>query len=445
MSSGLDCTFYTSFYDDVASLKDPLAINEHYHNVGKKEGRVANENELNDLVAQLLHFDSNIYSTTNISSNLPKTLKENFSNFSTNKDWVNHYYGPNGNLYSINRFRLINNNDLKYLTNLWDDMYNKIFETVGFNFLFYKTFYSIPSNITNLRDLELNWVKNGMFIGQYPNLKSLTENKNVIDIVKLMLSEKFNLDMNFIANYKNNMVEYMKKKSLPILDIKDESTFLLYLFLNTGYNLCLYFNKTDMDKICENRIKLYNESVESVKKGTYKNLLTKNEKTYDYDSISLMKSAPKKDVVPLLLNNFSDIISLKNIIKLSNSTVVECFKRLYNKDNLTDVIITMITNELKNCVDPVINSMEVKILVTSVVYNVFINDKTTSILYKDMVKAKSIEIINKIFEMYGVEAGSVDVVEQDVIFLIENKKIIKLVYFSNLIIKGIVEAFLLVL
>ena len=145
-------------------------------------------------------------------------------------------------------------------------------------------------------------------------------------------------------------------------------------------------------------------------------------------------------------NNFNDIISVQNIIKHSNTLVVDCFMKLYNKDNLTEVVMTMVMNELKNCLEPVINSMELKIFVTSIVYNVFIKDKTSSLLYKGLVKEKSVEILNAIFKEYGLEdPDSIAALEQDVTFLMDNKKIVKLSYLSNVVTKLFIEAFLLTL
>ena len=90
--------------------------------------------------------------------------------------------------------------------------------------------------------------------------------------------------------------------------------------------------------------------------------------------------------------------------------------------------------------------MELKILVISVVYNIFMKEKTTSILYKGFVKEKSIEIINAIFKAYEItDSDSIAIIEQDVSFIMENKKIIKLLYLSNIITKIIVELFLLTL
>lgn len=444
MSSSLDCAFYTSFYSDVAALTDSIDINEHYLNVGKLQNRVANESELQEVVSMLTHFDDNIYSTANLSFTLVNNLKNQFPDLSTKTQWVKHYY--ESNLQIVDKYRIINNNDLKYISNLWDNIHNKIFEVVNFNLLFYKTFYTIPNNIHNVRDLQSFWFKNGIFMGQKPNLHSLNEKMNIIGMMQILLIEKFGLDLSFIAGYKSCMIDYMLNNSLPILNIADETSFLLYLFLNTGYKLRLFFNKNDLDKYIANRKKQHDDAIKSIKDGTYKKMIELNNKSYNSESISLMKLVPKKEIIPIELNSFSDIINVKNIIKLSNITVVDCFMKLYNKDNLTDVIITMVINELKNCLEPIVNSMELKILVISVVYNMFMKDKTTSILYKGLVKEKSIEIITAIFQAYEItDSDSIAAIEQDVSFIMENKKIIKLLYLSNIITKIIVELFLLTL
>ena len=449
MSSNLDCAFYTSFYSDVSYLKDTIDINEHYLKVGNPQGRVANETELHDLVATLTHFDDNTYTSANLCGDLMKNLKDKWTDKTTKKQWIQHYYDENnGNLKNMNRLRVINNNDLKRISNLWDNIYNKIFDIVNFNFLFYKTFYTIPSNITNLRDLQLQWLKNGVFMGQMPNLRSLNEKDNIIGKIQILLIESFNLDMSFIASYKNDMMNYMKHNSIPMLEIADENTFLLYLFLNTGYKLRLFFNENERAKYVEDRQKQYNDAIENVKNGTYKKMIDANNKLYDSESIVLMKASHKnaKEIIPIVPNNFNDIISVQNIIKHSNTLVVDCFMKLYNKDNLTEVVMTMVMNELKNCLEPVINSMELKIFVTSIVYNVFIKDKTSSLLYKGLVKEKSVEILNAIFKEYGIEdSDSLAALEQDVTFLMDNKKIVKLSYLSNVVTKLFIEAFLLAL
>jgi hypothetical protein len=446
MSSTLDCAFYKSFYSDVSSLPDSMSVNEHYLNVGKREGRMANAAELHELIAQLTHFDQNVYINANLAFNLHKTLGEQFSDLSVKQKSIEHYYGETGNLNTCSRFRVMNNNDLTHMTNVWESIYNKIFDSVHFNGLFYHTFYAIPTGITNLRDLQIHWLKQGVFEGQMPNLDSLNKNMDVIGSIQVLLMQQFHLDMAFIASYKGDMVNFMKRNSIPIIEMADENRLLLFLFLNTGYKLRLFFNANDKAQCVEKRRNQYNDAIESIKKGTYKKKLDANNKAYDAESIALMKASCKRDSVPIIPNNFADIISVKNIIKLSNPIVIDCYMKLYKMDSLIDVIITMVKNELKNSLEPIVNSMELKILVTSVVYNVFIKDKVDSILYKGLVKEKSVEILNVIFKEYGiVDESTLAALEQDVEYLMQNKQVIKLSYVANAMTKLVVNAFLMTL
>lgn len=103
ISSQLDCAFYTSFYEDLSSLvgATKLEITEHYLNIGKAQGRVANNAELVQVMSSILNFNADLYCVANLSYQLDKSLKDTFVN---NNDWYNHFYNsPNGNLYIANR------------------------------------------------------------------------------------------------------------------------------------------------------------------------------------------------------------------------------------------------------------------------------------------------------------------------------------------------------
>jgi hypothetical protein len=442
MTSQLDCDFYTSFYSDASSLSGSIAINEHYLNIGKPMGRVANKNELGDVLALILNFDQNVYLNANLCHNLKDNLKTKF-NFQTNAECIHHYFNEdNGNLYFNKKFRVMNQNDLKIMSNLWNNIYNKIMDSVHFNLLFYKTFYDIPSNISTLRDLEINWLKKGLFLGEHPNLKSLNLNNNVVGMVQTILINEFGLDMAMVAQYKDAMIQYMTANSMNMLTIADETSMLLYLFLNTAYDLRLFFNNNDLENCKSERKEQYNKAVENVKNSTYKQLIAENDKMYDTKSLALVKSTPKYLIVPILKSPFEEIISMTNVVKLSNDIVINCFKKIHNTEDLTQVITLIVKHELSNCLNPVINSMELKILVTSIVYNAYIINKVDSKLYKDMVKEKSVKIISSLFSENNMTDFDA-VLEQDINFIIENKKIIKLSYLKNVLIKIAIETFLL--
>ena len=202
------------------------------------------------------------------------------------------------------------------------------------------------------------------------------------------------------------------------------------------------FNNNDLENCKTERREQYNKAVESVKNTTYKQLIAENDKIYDTKSCALIKSTPKYLSVPILKSPFEEIISMTNVVKLSNEVVINCFKKIHNKEDLTEVITLIVKHELSNSLNPVINSMELKILVTSIVYNAYIVNKVDSKLYKEMVHEKSVKIISDLFSEQNMTDFNT-VLVQDINFIIENKKIIKLSYLKNVLIKLAIETFLL--
>lgn len=428
MSSNLDCKFYTSFYEDLSSLADStdLKINEHYLMIGKIQGRAANKKELDDMIASIVRFDYDVYKNTNLSYELDKTLNNTFLNL----DCMEHYYNETtGNLYKCNRFRILNNNDIKIVLNEWEGIYKKIFDLVDFDLFFYKSFYEIPASITTLQDLKIHWLKNGLFSGQKPNLKSLNENINIIGNIQSLLIKEFNLDMTYLSSYKSIMMDYAVKHNIVVPSSLDETNVLLYLFFNTGYQLRLFFSQNEYDVYKSERIQQYNSAVVAIKSLNQKLALDMAVKSYALQDLKLSK-VKSVEVIPIIKEAFSNIISLSNIIKLSNEDFLNCFKKIYNVQDLMVAIKLIVSHELTNYLSPELNSMEVKILVTSLVYNTYIQDKVDSEIYASFVKDKSIEILTLLFK----DAGLTDfetVLAQDVAFVIDNKKVIKLSYLKN--------------
>lgn len=429
MSSQLDCKFYTSFYEDLSSLADSteLKINEHYLMIGKAQGRVANKKELDDMIASIVRFDYDVYKNTNLSFQLDKTLNVSFPGL----DCMNHYYNETtGNLYINNRFRVLNNNDIKVVLNEWDGIYQKIFNLVNFDLFFYKSFYEIPASITTLQDLKIHWLKNGLFSGQKPNLKSLNENTNIIGNIQSLLIKEFNLDMSYLLGYKSVMLDYASKHNIVVpSSLVDETNVLLYLFFNTGYQLRLFFSQNEYDVYKSERIQQYNSAVNAIKSLNQKVALDMAVKSYAIQDLKLSK-VKLVAVVPIMKDAFSNIISLSNVIKLSNEDFLNCFKKIYNVQDLMEVIKLIVSHELSNYLLPELNSMEVKILVTSLVYNTYIQDKVDAGIYASFVKDKSIEILTLLFKDAGL-ADFETVLAQDVAFVIDNKKVIKLSYLKN--------------
>jgi hypothetical protein len=443
MSSQLDCAFYTSFYDDLSSLAGAtkLEITEHYLNIGKAQGRVANNDELVSVMSSILNFNPDLYSVANLSYQLDKSLKDTFVG---KNDWYQHFYSsPNGNLYIASRYRVINNNDLKITSNEWDELVSAIFDIVHFSVVFYKSFYNIPSTITTVQDLKIHWLKNGLFLKQHPNLQSFTDNRDVIGDIQAMLIDKFKLNMAFLANYKADMMKYASHHSIVVPEsITDENSILLFLFMNTGYQLRLFYNQNELDAYRTDNINKYNEALASVKSMTHVKALATSVKLYTAQTASLVKSKHIVVPVPIVKDLFININSVFNVIKLCNPTFLNCFKKISQNEDLMVIIPLLVKHELLNCDQPQLNSMEVKILVASLLYNLFISNKSDSTLYANFVKEKSVELLSAMFN----EAGLVDFSEtlkQDVDFIVENKKVVKLCSLTNLIISLFFNAFLL--
>lgn len=428
--SPLDCKFYTSFYPDLASLVGctELEINEHYLTIGKAQGRVANQAELDVLVASMLRFDTDVYSSINLSFALDKTLKASFPK----ANWLNHYYNPqNGNLFVNNRFRVMNHNDLRMVSNRWDEIYEKIYRAVDFNLIFYRSFYEIPAGINMLQDLKRSWLENGIFAGQKPNLKALNENINVLGNIQTLLMNEYQLDMAFLGAYKNIMMDYAAKHAIVVPPaLTDENSILLFLLFNTGYQLRLFFNQNEYDRHKEERIKQYNDAIAAIKAMTYKPMLDAAAKAYAVKDLQLSKVKAIVDV-PIVKDEFSNIISLMNVVRLSNEDFLNCFKKISGiQDDLAAVIKLIVLHELTNCVNPELNSMEVKILVASLVYNIFIANKTDSAEYAKFVQDKSVEILTAMFKEKGLTDFET-VLVQDIALVLESKKVVKMSYIKN--------------
>ena len=442
MTSQLDCAFYTSFYDDLAYLAGApkLEITEHYLNVGQAQGRVANDAELVQMMSSILNFNADLYCVANLSYQLDKSLKDTFPG---KNDWYQHFYGTNGNLQLSTRYRVINSNDLKITANEWDDLVSGIFEVVKFSDVFYKSFYTIPSSVTTVQELKLHWLKMGMFLKQQPNLQSFTDNRDVIGDVQALLIDKFKVNMAFLALCKPDMVKYAASHSIIVPDaVKDENSLLLFLFINTGYQLRLFYNQNELDEHKKMRVDQMKEALAAVKSMTHEKALAVSTKAYVSQTVALTKSKRIEVPEPIVKDLFVNINSLFNVIKLCNDTYLSCFKKINQNEDLMVIIPMLVKHELAGCDAPQLNSMEVKILVASLLYNLFIGNKSDSALYAVFVKEKSVELLSALF----AEAGLVDfgeTLKQDMDFIIENKKVVKLCSLANLVISLFITAFFL--
>lgn len=443
-NSNLDCNFYVSFYDDLASLKgkNNVEINEHYINTGQAQGRIGNKNELNDVVSKIIHFDFNTYSTANLSS-------DNVSNFKTKApntadgEWLNHFYNePFGQLYRSNSMKIQNGNDLKSIVNKWEAVYNEIFNDIKFNLAFYRSFYVLPNGVQNTRELKLHWLKNGMFNKQCPNLIYLNNSENMIGLVQIILISKFGLDMAYLSSMKNEMSDYARANGISMpQELVDETSALLFLFLNTGYQLRLFFNQNERKAYMDSRKLAYTNAVQSVKSLVQVNAMDVSNKEYIANSTALAQA--KQFVgVPIVKQNFAEIASLMNIIQLTNEMYVNCSKKIYACEDLTMICDKIIKHEISNYDSPILNSMDFKIFVMSLVYNIFIANKgADKKAYCDLVKAKSIELLTPLLSGAGVVDFAVTL-EQDLTFIVDNKQIVKLSYFKNIVMSIIAGLFM---
>jgi hypothetical protein len=437
----MDCSFYINFYPDLSTFKpnDTVAINEHYINVGMKEDRVKNKIELNELLSKLLHFDPDIFATTNLANDYSTNLKTKFNTIE-NTSWIDYFYSePQGGLYNVPKIRVKNSNDIKECLNKWETIYYEIYKTIDFNLNFYKSFYIIPSTITNTRQLKIDWLKNGLFNKQYPNINALNNNQNVISAVQTILMTKFDLDIAYISTMKSEMVAYAKRHNIVAPEsLTDDNDILLFLFFNTAQQLRLFFNNNERTQYINKNKNEYVNALDAVKLLKQKQLLTDVDTKYSLKEEQLA-TVVKLEGVPIVKNSFDKITSVLNIIKLSNSVYVDCFKKIYNSQNLAMIIDKIIKHEMTNYSLPILNSIELKIFVVSLVYNLFILEKVDKKTYMDFVKAKSIEILTALYAENNIT--DTNSIEKDVNHIIETKKIIKLTYLKNLIVKIVASMF----
>lgn len=446
----MDSNFYTSFYPDLADLNknDTIAVNEHYISVGKLQGRVANKSELNTLLETILHFDSKTFTSANLCPDYVNNLAMNGSVVkkmdSNNNQWINYFYDEtNGDLYKSQKFRVKNSNDIKLHNEKWEHVYDEIFKTINFNLEFYKSFYSIPPEIINTRQLRIQWLKNGLFNKQYPNMQYLNNDENMITIVQTVLMSKFGLDVSYLALMKREMSEYSRKHRINVpRELTDENSILLFLFFNTAKQLRLFFNSGEYSQYVEKNKLAYDNAVQAVKSLAHVSAIEASNKEYLSQELRFLKSKSLPFAgLPILKDPFSQIISVFNIIKLTNNVYIDCFKKIQQTEDMTLLIGKIVSHEITNYIDPILNSMEIKLFVVSLVYNLFIDNKVDKTVYLDFVKAKSIEILKKLFTEGNIQDFDV-VLEQDVDYIITNKQIIKMSYFKYLVVRFLSGAFL---
>lgn len=440
-SNPLDCAFYVQFYDDLAlNPSDILAINEHYLTTGKRQGRVANRDELNRNLAAILHFNKEIYANANLSYRLRENLVTAWGQI----NWMDHFYAEGtGNLYIHPRLRVRNELELMEHANKWDALFAELVKATDLDLMFYRNYYDVPDSITNTRDLQLYIIKMGIFLGQKPNLSYLSNTKNAISDIQSALISKMGVDMSWLATNKPLMMEYMESHQLqvPASVTADENSLLLFLFLNTGYQLRVFSNMAEKDAYIADRSGEYKAAIAAVKALKQVDALAASTIEYGKGMIKAAKHIPMIGL-PLVKLPFEQILNTLNLIKLTSDVYVACFKQTHGLELVDAVILAMVQHELRGYVNPSMNSMEVKKLVMCLVYNLNIEDKLDSKMYADFVKTKSIDLLTQLLTSAGIQDFAASL-EQDVNFIIQNKEIVKMCSLKYALLSNVADRILL--
>ena len=424
--ANLDHAFYASFYEDLAGVSDKFKIFEHYINIGKAQGRVANKNEFAELMCELTSFDVNIYSNLNLAFDFKNSLKEKNPGFNSKIQWLSHFFGEDGksgNLRDINRYRIKNSNELLEFNNEWNELHKAIDTALKFDHVFYSKYYDVPAAETRY-DLFIHWLTTGLFLGYAPNEKCLFDNKKVLnDVMEILIKKK--VDINYITNeYTKIMESYFTLSNMNIIPNLGNVEKTLFLFLNSGFKLRLFFNENERKNYIDKHMKEYenaNTAIKQMKVNDFNKVIKLEFEKSKYVLEKYMKQVIFKDE-KLKLLPIKSLNSLANLKHLTNAKFIENFKKCHNLSSMVDVAIKVLKHELNRYEKIDVNSMEIKNFILNFVYNANLADKKDKYEYIEFVKNMSIEIMKKVMSNETL----MNTIEKDVEFLITNKKIIKL-------------------
>jgi hypothetical protein len=440
--NSLDCDFYTSFYSDLQSIKsDKFKLHEHYLEKSKTENRIANVTEFGSVICDLVKFEPSVYLNFNLPCELDKSLKEKFPHFKSDLECFEHFYHEtkNCNLRDTNRFRIKNANDIQMINNKWNALYKAIDNKVKFDLSFYVRYYDIPCVISSRFDVFMYWLNTGLFLGDVPNEHYLLEKDKLINEI-IEIFAKHLVDINYIHNeYLNVMVQFMKVNKTPVLPNLENVKNTLFLFLNTGFKLRLFFNSNERVKYIDTNTEMIQNA--KIAMQTLKTNEFREKSNAEYAKQKKLLNVKKEKVKfadeEVKLLKPEKLNSIFNLKKLTDKDFIEKFKKCHNLSELKDVAMKIISHEIKRYNDLDINSMEIKKFVVNLIYNMNKANKTNKSEYLILVKNIVVDIMNTLVN----DANLVEKVLQDVEFIVSNKQIVslsKMVYKAMLLVAPVV-------
>lgn len=432
ISSELDPVFYAEFFGLSHLGDDVVKIAEHYLAVGKPNNYVANKEQMEYALTRLLGFDASLYGSVNLAWNFKQVLKNMLT--PADKYGLTHFFGSEGNLLCRPVERVYNEVGLNAFNNKWNELYIEIDKHFEFDETFYKSFYCVPESITTRLELFEHWLKHSLFEGHSPNLKWVGTNAFIFELTKVL--QRMNIDLNYITN---TYLEPMKAHALANnvdTGALSNMELSLFLFLNVGKQLRVFFNEPERKLYVEVNQKKYVDAIEVIKKGKQLEQMGVVAQSYAKD-MQKVKRAERAFKDGKLVKTSVALLK-KNVKIVTSDNFIAMFKK-YNAipeaTPLVDVIGKLIKHVLHNVEKGSageLNNLDVKNFATSVIFNVFIKDRKDKNEYMAFVKATAKDVLHVVFDELQVPF-TIESLVQDIEFLITNKQLIKLYKIATIV------------
>ncbi len=429
--------FYTSTYDDTKKYsKSQVDSFDHWNKHGKAEGRVCNIGQYYKLLAQLTSFNYEIYVNCNV---LLKNFKNvatelNFKNESENLDGAFEYFYesninkknpknlPNTNL-NVPHIHMTNQNELDEYIKKWDELYIKMHEYTKFDYKFYWEMYS-DSVADDSFELFKLWLTTDMFNDKMRN------DTDKIDNLRVFIggiAKEINFDWVFFKNkYKTTLAAY-NKLNLNSTQSMDNEVGAFWYFINYARDLKLCLNEMEYNAYISKYTTIHEDAIKIIKAVENKHdlpLIEKkyHDKCYNFQKSnisSIIHSLPKHTDIKFLTASYLNTVLSEEYIK----NLANAFK---TNNDLKQKILVLVKKEIvkfkKN--NDNIQSMEFKTFVANVIYNGLISMKGDKTQYIEMVKATIVNLYKELNST--INDDEIKALENDIEFIINNKKIIKL-------------------
>jgi len=422
-TADLNIDFYKEFYGVTGDEKQ---VREHFNTIGVEKHLIPNIDVYANILSQVLNFNINVYSS-NMSLRFNNTLIKNNNKHTRIIQFVNHFYGTKdveGQVKTANIYRLKNSSELYKYNHKWEDLYSKINSAFKFDIDYY-----LFMNKKTQDDVFQQWLTKDVFNGKHPNLKSYTQNDNLIVNLMRLITDN-GIDLNYISSQYKSKINDAKINTLN--DIEKP----LFLFLNYGKKYGFFWNESERNTYINTNLNKFKEVNEKLKSQFYYNdkilqqIKQSNDLEFSENSKKMKSSLLSFKTLLVVVNKLTTKLDL--IQKITNKTYISNFLKVNNiqekNKGLFEILNFVINNFTKINDNAELNSMDLKIFAISFFYNAKKHEKLnlSKTEYISLIKTQTLDFLEKLFNEKNIEFLKESVVK-DIEFIIEHKKIIKLV------------------